>query len=214
MRAWVNTRYPSTKLAITEYHWGALNHINGAVAQADILGIFGREGLGLATLWAPPGRNEPGAYAFRMYRNYDGTDGRFGDQSAAATSANQEQLAVYAARRTADGALTIMVINKHLTAAYTSTLGLAGYSPAAAAAVYRYSAANLNAIVRLPDQPVAAAGFSAMYPPQSITLFVLSPSAPGTAPTATPTQTPPAGSTPSAGDLPYRLYLPALRARH
>ena len=28
--------------------------INGALAQADVLGIFGREGLDLATLWAPP----------------------------------------------------------------------------------------------------------------------------------------------------------------
>ncbi len=54
MRAWVNTHYPGTKLAISEYNWGALDHINGALAQADVLGIFGRERLDLATLWAPP----------------------------------------------------------------------------------------------------------------------------------------------------------------
>ncbi len=173
MRDWVDDFYPGTKLAITEYHWGALNHINGAVTQADILGIFGREGLGLATLWAPPGRNEPGAYAFRMYRNYDGADGRFGDQSVAAASSDQAQLSIYAARRSADGAVTVMVINKSLTTALTSALTLTGYTPAGTAEVYRYSAANLGAIQHLPAQGVTATGFTATYPPQSITLFVL-----------------------------------------
>jgi len=45
MKAWVNENYPGTKLAITEYNWGALENINGALAQADVFGIFGREGL-------------------------------------------------------------------------------------------------------------------------------------------------------------------------
>ena len=75
MRDWVAQYYPGTKLAIGEYNWGALDHINGALAQADVLGIFGREGLDLATLWAPPTASQPGAFAFRMYRNYDGAGG-------------------------------------------------------------------------------------------------------------------------------------------
>ena len=45
MKAWVKANYPGTKLAVTEYNWGAPEHINGALAQADVLGIFGREGL-------------------------------------------------------------------------------------------------------------------------------------------------------------------------
>jgi len=178
MRQWVADNYPGTKLAITEYNWGALNHINGAVAQADVLGLFGREGLDLATLWDPPTAAQPGAYAFRMYRNYDGQHHRFGSESLTATSGDEQQLAVYAARRPEDGALTIMVINKSLTAALTSSLSLSGFTPGPAAGVYRYSAANLNAIVHLPDQAVTAAGFTATYPPQSITLFVLPASTP------------------------------------
>jgi hypothetical protein len=50
MRDWVDTWYPGTRLAITEYNWGGLDGLNGALAQADVLGIFGREGLALATL--------------------------------------------------------------------------------------------------------------------------------------------------------------------
>ena len=83
MKEWVTANYPGTKLAITEYNWGALDHINGALAQADVLGIFGREGLDLATLWGPPTANQPGAYAFRMYRNYDGQHHTFGDDERA-----------------------------------------------------------------------------------------------------------------------------------
>ena len=48
LRGWVNTHYPGTATGITEYNWGAENHINGATTQADIYGIFGREGLDMS----------------------------------------------------------------------------------------------------------------------------------------------------------------------
>ena len=59
MKSWVATNYPGTKIGITEYNWGAEPYISGATAQADILGIFGREGLDLATRWTCPGTNTP-----------------------------------------------------------------------------------------------------------------------------------------------------------
>jgi len=178
MRAWVASDYPGTRLAVSEYNWGALDDINGAVAQADVLGIFGREGLDLATLWDPPSTDQPGAYAFRLYRNYDGLHHRFGDTSVPAASADQSQLAVYAALRGGDFALTLMVVNKSLTQTLTSRLALAGFTPAPLASVYRYSAANLHQIVHQPDQVVTPSGFTATYPPQSITLLVLRPGVP------------------------------------
>ena len=54
LRNWVNTYYPGTFVGITEYNWGAENHINGATAQADVYGIFGREGLDMGARWATP----------------------------------------------------------------------------------------------------------------------------------------------------------------
>src|SRR5262249_19719524 len=54
LKSWVNASYPGTRTAVTEYNWGAEGHINGATTQADILGIFGREGLDLATRWTTP----------------------------------------------------------------------------------------------------------------------------------------------------------------
>ena len=85
-----------TKTAITEYNWGALDSINGALAQADVLGIFGRERLDLATLWGPTKASDPWAYAFRMYRNYNGHGGQFGTTSVRAVSADPSRLAVIA----------------------------------------------------------------------------------------------------------------------
>ncbi|MEV4532659.1 glycoside hydrolase family 44 protein [Asanoa sp. NPDC049518] len=182
MRELVAANYPGTKTAVTEYNWGALDHVNGALAQADILGIFGRERLDLATLWAPPATTDPGAFAFRMYRNYDGAGGRFGDVGVRATSTNQEQLSVYAAERSSDGALTMMVVNKS-GAAQTAPVSLAGRT-SGTARVYRYGAAETSAIVRAADQPLTGGGFEATFPADSITLFVLAdttaPSAPGT----------------------------------
>lgn len=172
MRDWVNNNYPGTKIAIGEYNWGALDNINGALAQADVLGIFGREAVDLAALWDPPTSAQPGAYAFRMYRNYDGAGSMFGDVSVSAASTDQDQLAIYAAQRSSDSALTLMIINK-TNGALTTTIALTGFAPAAAAPVYRYSVSNLSAIVRQPDQTVSAAGFSATFPAASVTLVVL-----------------------------------------
>jgi hypothetical protein len=177
MRDWVARNYAGTKLAISEYNWGGLEHINGALAQADVLGIFGREGVDLATMWDPPAANQPGAFAFRMYRNYNGQGGAFGDLSVSAGSADQGQLAIYAARRAFDGSLTLIVINK-TGGDLTSSVALSGFSPAATAQVYRYSSANLNAIVKQPDQAVSAGGFSATFPANSITLVVIPPGTP------------------------------------
>lgn len=171
MRAWVDEFYPGTQLAIGEYNWGGLEHINGALAQAEVLGIFGREGVGLATLWEPPGLTQPGAFAFRLYRNYDGQGGHFGDTRVAATSSAADRLSLFAAQRSADGALTLVVINKH-TAPLTARLSLAHFTPGGAAAVYRYSEADLTAIVRLPDVTLDGAPVLS-FPAASMTLFVL-----------------------------------------
>ena len=36
MKGWVSRNYPGTLTAITRYNLGALDHINGALAQADL----------------------------------------------------------------------------------------------------------------------------------------------------------------------------------
>lgn len=171
-REWVKQDYPGTKVAITEYNWGGLESMNGALTQAEILGIFGREQLDLATLWGPPKSSEPGAYAFRTYMNYDGKGGKYGETWVRSHSTDGGQLSIYGAQRTKDGALTLVIINK-TSKNLTSNLSLKGFSPGAKAQVYTYSEANLRAIVRQSDLSVSAAGFGATYPANSITLVAI-----------------------------------------
>ena len=153
MRVWVEANYPGTGTAVTEYNWGALDSINGALAQADVLGIFGRETLDLATLWAPPAAGDPGAFAFRMYRNADGAGHGFGESGVLATSTDEGRLSVYAAIRAWDGALTVMAINK-TAGALTSPVTIETFAAASAAHVFSYGASNQRRWCRLPTQPV------------------------------------------------------------
>jgi len=173
LRQWIDQYYPGTKLALTEYSWGANCHINGALAQAELLGIFGREGLDLATLWAPPQLDQPGAFAFRMYLNVDGNGTQFGETSLSAASSDPGRLEIYAAERAADGALTLMVINK-------SEQDLAGDlqlrdfpQPFTGLQAYRYSAAQPEAIVSQPLEQIQNGTLRQVFPASSITLLIL-----------------------------------------
>ncbi len=123
LKSWVSTYYPGTAIGITEYNWGAENHINGATTQADIYGIFGREGLDMGARWTTPASSTPTYKAMKMYRNYDGNKSMFGDTSVAATAPNPDNVSAFAAQRSADGALTVMVISKKLSGTTPATIG-------------------------------------------------------------------------------------------
>jgi hypothetical protein len=66
-----------------------------------------------------------------------------------------------------------MIINK-TGGDLTGEVALSGFTPQPMAQVYRYSDANLNAIVQEANQAVTAAGFTATFPANSMTLVVLS----------------------------------------
>jgi hypothetical protein len=179
LRSWVNTYYPGTAIGITEYNWGAENHINGATTQADILGIFGREGLDAAARWTTPAATTPTYKAIKMYRNYDGNSSAFGDTSVAATVPDPNTLAAFAAQRSTDGTLTIMVVNKVLSGTTQVTINVAHFADRGTAQLWQLTAAN--AITRGPDVTVAASSVALTLPAQSITLLVVGsrgPSAP------------------------------------
>jgi uncharacterized repeat protein (TIGR01451 family) len=172
LKNWVNTYYfANTPVAITEYNWGAESHINGATAQADIFGIFGREGLDLAARWTTPDPATPVYKAMKMYRNYDGAKSGFGDTSVSAAVANPDNLSAFAAIRSTDGALTVMVIDKVLSGNTPVTLALNNFAGSGTAHVYQLTASN--AIQQLPDATYSGANLGLTVPAQSITLLIL-----------------------------------------
>ncbi len=171
LRTWVSTYYPGTKTGITEYSWGAEGHINGATAQADILGIFGRERLDMAARWTTPAASTPTYKAIKLYRNYDGQKRGFGETSVTTAAPNPDQLSAFGALRAADGALTVMVVCKYLANRTPLTVRLANFAHAGRAQVWQLTSAN--AIRRLADVPFTGTELTVSLPPQSVTLLVL-----------------------------------------
>ncbi len=172
MKDWVRQYAPGLKIAITEYSWGADSHINGATTQADVLGIFGREGVDIATRWTAPPEGSPTFKAFQMYRNYDGQKSTFGDRSVQALVPNPDQLAAFAALRRSDNALTVMVINKDLTAQHPVTLKLANFGNGAGS-VQRWQLTKANSITPLAALSYSGAQVTDNVPAQSVTLYVI-----------------------------------------
>jgi hypothetical protein len=173
----IAAHYPGTRLAITEYNWGGTQSMNGALAEADVLGIFGREGLDLATMWGPPATTDAVAYAFRIYRNYDGLGSAYGDTWVSSTSGDasnsgQGDLAIYGAQRSSDSALTLVVLNKTGGDLATSVT-LANFTPSGAAQVWRYAPSNLSAVVHEADLSLSGTTLSTTFPANSITLLVV-----------------------------------------
>jgi len=171
LKQWVAQYYPGTRIGVTEYNWGAEAHINGATAQADILGIFGREGLDMAARWTTPAASTPTFKAMKMYRNYDGNKSTFGGTSVAASAPNPDNLSSFAAVRSSDGALTVMVINKVLSGTTPVLLSVTNFSVAGTAQAWQLTSANT--LSRLADLNYSGGALSNTLPAQSITLFVL-----------------------------------------
>ena len=171
MQSWVTNYYPGTKIGITEYNWGAEAFINGATAQADILGIFGWQGLDLATRWTVPASNTPTYLAMKIYRNYDGNKSAFGGTSVSAAVPDPDHLSAFAAIRTNDSALTIMVVNKTLSGLTPLQLSVTNFANSGTAQAWQLTASNV--IAPLAGIPYTGGMLSHTLPAQSITLFVL-----------------------------------------
>lgn len=171
MKNWIATNYPGLKTGITEYTWGGENYMGGAIGQADVLGIFGREGLYLAARWGTPDPSTPTYKAMKMYRNYDGNQSVFGDTSVLTTVPQPDYLSAYGAVRTSDGALTLLVINKDLTNATPIVAGMTNF-PAAGTA-QRWQLTSADVITHLTDLTLTNGVLGDMLPSQSITLFIL-----------------------------------------
>ncbi|HKP63964.1 MAG TPA: glycoside hydrolase family 44 protein [Polyangiales bacterium] len=128
MSSKIAAHYPGTKLSFSEWNYGAGHHISGAIATADVLGIFGREGVGMASIW-PLSSDESFTYAaLRAFRNYDGKGGAFGDVSVRATTTDVGSVTAYASLKAgAADQVVVIAINK---ASAPKTVGLIVNHPA------------------------------------------------------------------------------------
>jgi hypothetical protein len=186
MREWVDLNYPGTKLALTEWSWGAEQSVNGALALAEALGIFGREGLDIACHWGELDSGTPAYLAFKLFGNYDGAGSSFAGTSFTARSTHADLLSCYGAQ-SADGGLTLIVINKSVDSDLTPELRVEqvatafGGSRPRRVRSWRLWPGDGLAITRGPERDLSQAMDASLlrdtYPASSITLVRLEASA-------------------------------------
>jgi hypothetical protein len=168
----IATFYPGTKLAISAWSYGGEASISGAIAVADSLGIYGREGVELAAL-DPDSKDVSFALGgFAVFRNYDGAGAAFGDTSVRATSSDVARVAVYASTDSrAPGRIVVVAINRssdELPVSLRVESG-AGHS---AADVYRLTSASATPRPAAALSATAGSSFSTTLPPQSVSVIV------------------------------------------
>lgn len=174
MKRWVARYYPGTKISLSEYNLSVgSDPVQNALIEADTLGIFAREGLDLATRWPLSNDGNLIGDAFKIYRDYNGHHGEFGNTWISSTSSDQGELAVYGAQRSSDGAYTVLVINK-TTNPLSGHLTLSGFSARTSAATWTWNGSNgARPPVPGPATPIHAGAIDASYPARSMTLYVI-----------------------------------------
>jgi hypothetical protein len=176
LRAQIAEHYPGTELAFSEYYYGGGNHISGGIAQADVLGIFGREDVFQAAIW--PAGEDADAFilgGFDMYRDLDGAGASFGDVSISALTDDIEGTSVYASHDAGDyDRVVIVAINKTdapVSAGVTLHHGVAF----GRAAVYQLTAASSSPVRDADIDITLTNAFVYEMPPMSVSTLVLEP---------------------------------------
>ena len=171
LQAKLDAEFPLMKgIAITEYEGGGFNHIAGTIAQADMLGIFGDQGLFAASFWPPNGTFDYAMAGFRAFRGFDGTTANFGDTSVQAVSSDISKVAVYASTdSTTPGRVVFVAINRTKSSLVT---GINGITLAGTAAIYQITATSAQG--QTPVHPVLVGTQAASGTSLKITLPALS----------------------------------------
>jgi hypothetical protein len=170
----INTYYPGTKLAITEYSYGAEEHFSGGIAMADVLGIFGKYGLYFASYWQTSSNYSYVTAAYKIYRNYDGFNSTFGDTKVFASTSDKQNSSVYAS--VFDGnqcQLHLVVINKNFDYSIGGTFNITSPRTFTSARVWAFnaSAPTITELTAVPT--IAGNSFSYVIPPLTVCHIVL-----------------------------------------
>ena len=169
MKRIIESAYPGTPLFISEWNFGADASMNGALAIAEVLGIYGREGVYAAAYWRNPEVGSPGHLAFKMHGNYDGQGTRFGGRVVATSSPDPDRLSVFGAVDETAGVLRLMLINKDPDSPTSVDLRIEGFTPASAARRFTFGSNDPTEIVA----GSYTAGEAVALPASSITVLEL-----------------------------------------
>ncbi len=165
--------YPGTKLAFTEFSYGGENHITGAIATTDVLGIFAKYGIYLATYWPLSSNTSYIQAAYQMYRNYDGNGSAFGSELMPSHTSDSVNTSIYVARKTGSHQLHIIAINKNLTTETPSQFTIHGIASITQALVYTLDSSSAQIQFKGNVPSISNNTFSYTLPRASVCHFVV-----------------------------------------
>lgn len=172
LRENIEKYYPGTKLSISELDYGGAGDVSGAIAHADVLGLFGKHGVYMSNHWGALRGYVQAAY--RIYRNYDGNKSAFGGLSVRAETSDPANTSAYASLDDA-GRVHLILINKDMKAPITFQVSIAHAVPLGAAEAYAVDSSGpevkpLPAVAGIQDN-----GFTFTAAPLSVNHLVLHP---------------------------------------
>jgi hypothetical protein len=175
--------------------------------MADVLGVYGKYGVYAATFWQLETSSPYVAAAYNLYRNYNGSNAKFGDTKIDTSNSNIVDSSMYASITGTDTSkVDIIVVNKNFDNDITGTFTV--YSPVnyTSGQVWGFDSASSTITQRTAISSISGNTFTYTIPARSAYHIVLNAGTttvtntprPPTA-TATATHTPTASMTPCYG---------------
>ncbi len=173
----IDTYNPGTKLAFTEYHFGGDEHITGGIAQADVLGIFGKYGVYVANIW---GGGSYTAAGFNIFTNYDGKGSAYGDTKVKAETSDDVNSSVYASvDANDDSKLHVIMINKNYDSSIDVNFDIASDEAYKSAKVYAFDRGSSKIYEKAPITNISGNNVSYTVPALTVCHIVLDTNASG-----------------------------------
>jgi mannan endo-1,4-beta-mannosidase len=173
LKSSIDEFYPGTKLAFTEFFYGGENDITGAIAMADVLGIFGKYDVYLGTYWQLDSPSNYISAAYKMYRNYDGNNSTIGDYFLPSVTSDSVGTSVYGSLSESGSQIHLIVINKKLNESVNGNFLISSQQNIQSGRVWKLDGnsseiSEINAVANITNN-----SFSYTLPAGSVCHFVL-----------------------------------------
>jgi mannan endo-1,4-beta-mannosidase len=173
----IATCFPGTKLSISEYNYGGENHISGGLAMADVFGIYGKYGVDFGFYWQSSDSTAFTSAAFKLYRNYNGSNGLFGAVSVQAATSDSVRSSAYASlASTTNNELHLILLNKNYDSTMNSSISITSPVAYESSRIWYFDSSSATIRELLPAPTISGNSFTCAIPKLTACHVVLTPS--------------------------------------
>ncbi|HVU05892.1 MAG TPA: glycoside hydrolase family 44 protein [Polyangiaceae bacterium] len=169
LRRWIDENFPGRGIVIGEWNFGAERHMSGGLATAEALGRFGQYGVSAAFYWTFPKAGTPAFQAFRAFRNFDGSGGRFLDYSLPTLAPGNASL--FASRDAGGRHMVLVALNLSPEEALTADIELTACPTIARRTAYVFAEGEKAGFRREPLVTGEVRTLRQTLPPWSMTVL-------------------------------------------